>query len=346
LVGLPVNNYKIFELLGCNSNCKISKLSKNSKNELINYINEYYLELRNTIDMNNKDTFGFEMEAEVFKYSKIYDLMNRYGFDLSRWVIKPDLSLYKGYEVVTPILNKNSVNFEEIDYICDIVKNNSKVGIHASSHIHIGAHTLNNDKEVITRLIILLCAYENVLYRFAYGEFLNERPGITTYASPCSESWYEMLSVFKNYSYLSSFERIKWLSCNDKNKAINLTNVKSLDEIKDKNTIEFRLFNYTLNPIIWQNNYNLVSHFIKYCNSDLFDYDTVLSRIETNKSNFNNLEYYRRIDCSGAIEFADLIFDKNIDKVYFLRQYLKNMEETTSEYLKPAKQFTKIKLEV
>ena len=52
------------------------------------------------------------------------------------------------------------------------------------------------------------------------------------------------------------------------------------------------------------------------------------------------------IDSDGAIEFTDLIFDKNIDKVYFLRQYLKNMEETTSKYLKPAKQFTKIKLEV
>lgn len=341
-----MNNYEIFELLGCNSNCAISKLSKNSKNELINYINEYYLELRNTIDMNNKDTFGFEMEAEVFKYSKVYELMNKYGFDLSKWVIKPETSLYKGYEVVTPMLNKTNINSEDISYICDIIKNNSKVGIQAGSHIHIGAHTLNNDEEVITRLILLLCVYENILYRFAYGEFLNERPGIATYASSCSESWYEMLSVFKNYSYLSSFEGIKWLSCNDKNKGINLTNIKSLNEIKDKNTIEFRMFNYILNSIIWQNNYNLVNHFIKYCNCASFDYDTVLSRIEINKNNFNNLDYYRMIDSAGAIEFADLIFDKNIDKVYFLRQYLKSMEETTSKYLKPAKQFTKIKLEV
>lgn len=341
-----MNNYKIFELLGCNNNCAISKLSKNSKNALINYINEYYLELRNSIDMSNKETFGFEMEAEVFKYSKVYELMKKYVFDLSSWVIKPDNSLYKGYEVVTPILNKSNTSWKDISSICDIIKNNSKVGTHAGSHIHIGAHALNNDKEAITRLILLLCAYENILYRFAYGEFLNERPGITTYASPCSESWYEMLSVFKNYSYLSSFERIKWLSCNDKNKAINLTNVNSLAEIKEKNTIEFRLFNYTLNPIIWQNNYNLVNHFIKYCNSDSFDYDTILSRIEISRRNFNNLEYYRMIDSDGAIEFADLIFDKNIDKIYFLRQYLKNMEETTSEYLKPAKQFTKIKLEV
>ena len=94
------------------------------------------------------------------------------------------------------------------------------------------------------------------------------------------------------------------------------------------------------------NNYNIVNHFIKYCNNDSFDYDTILSRIEINKSKFNNLEYYRKIDSDGEIEFADLIFDKNIDKICFLRQYLKNMEETTSKYLKPAKQFTKIKLEV
>ena len=341
-----MNNYKIFELLDCNNNCIIGRLSKNSKNELINYINEYYLELRNYIDINNNDTFGFEMEAEVFKYSKVYELMNKYGFDLSKWVIKPDNSLYKGYEVVTPILNKFNTSWEDISYICDIIKYNSKVGTHASSHIHVGAHTLNNSKEVVIRLILLLCAYENIIYRFAYGEFLNERPRIEMYARPCSKSWYKMFNVFNNYNYLSSFEMIKWLSCNDKNMGINLTNVKSLDEIKDKNTIEFRMFNYTLNPIIWQNNYNLVSHFIKYCNSDSFDYDTVLKRIEISKNNYNNLDYYRMIDSDSAIEFADLIFDKNIDKIYFLRQYLKNMEETTSKYLKPAKQFTKIKLEV
>ena len=108
-----MNNYKIFELLSCNNDCKIGRLSKNSKNELINYINEYYLELRNSIDINNNETFGLEMEAEVFKYSKVYDLMNKYGFDLSKYVIKPDNSLYKGFEVVTPILNK-------INIICSI----------------------------------------------------------------------------------------------------------------------------------------------------------------------------------------------------------------------------------
>lgn len=340
-----MNNNKIFELLGYNNNCKISNLSENSKNEVINYINEYFLELRNTIDMNNNDTFGFEMEAEVFKYSKVYELMNKYGFNLSKWIIKPDNSLYRGYEVVTPMLTKNNISWEDINYICDIIKDNSKVGIHASSHIHVGAQTLNNDKEFIIRLIHLLCAYENIIYRFAYGEFLNERPRILSYARPCSKSWYEMLSVFKNYDYINNFEMIKWLSCNDKNMGINLTNASSLDEIKYKNTIEFRMFNYTLNPIIWQNNYNLVNHFIKYCNSELFDYDTVLKRIEVNKINFNSILYYRSIDADGAIEFADLIFDKNIDKIYFLRQYLKNMEETTSEYLQPAKQFTKIPFE-
>ena len=340
-----MNNYKIFEFLGYNNNCTIGSLSKNSKDELINYINEYYLELRNSIEMSNKDTFGFEMEAEVFKYSKVYELMNKYGFNLSKWIIKPDNSLYRGFEVVTPILNKHNICWEDINYICNIIKYNSKVGIHASSHIHVGIQTLNSDKKFITRLILLLCAYENIIYRFAYGEFLNERPRILTYARPCSKSWYEMLSVFKNYDYINNFEMIKWLSCNDKNMGINLTNVNSLDMIKDKNTIEFRMFNYTLNPIIWQNNYNLVSHFIKYCNRENFDYDTVLNRIEVNKSNFNSMDYYRMIDTDGAIEFADLIFDKNIDKIYFLRQYLKNMEETTSEYLQPAKQFTKIPFE-
>ena len=125
-----------------------------------------YYSKRDYVELYFDTINGCEPNEELKPYeNSFYELMSKYGFDLSKYVIKPDTSLYHGYEVVTPILNKDNVNFEEISYICDIIKDNSKVGAHASSHIHVGAHTLNNTKEVITRLILLLCAYENILYR-------------------------------------------------------------------------------------------------------------------------------------------------------------------------------------
>ena len=60
--------------------------------------------------------------------------------------------------------------------------------------------------------------------------------------------------------------------------------------------------------------------------------------------NFNNLLLDKRkhellleektpneIYLNDALEFADLIFDNNLDKVYFLRQYLKSFE-VSKEY--------------
>ena len=36
---------------------------------------------------------------------------------------------------------------------------------------------------------------------------------------------------------------------------------------------------------------------------------------------------YNNINLKNVLEFVDLVFDNNLDKVYFLRQYLKNFEE-------------------
>ena len=58
-----MNNYKIFELLSCNNDCKIGRLSKNSKNELINYINP------NSI-------YGQKLKQSDFNYNLIKNLIS------------------------------------------------------------------------------------------------------------------------------------------------------------------------------------------------------------------------------------------------------------------------------
>ena len=334
-----MDNYKIFSYLAKDGNNQLNNLSFNGKLELFNYINQYYLELRKSLNISDKESFGFEMEAECFRYDKIYKLMLDNGFDLSKWIIKPDASLYKGFEVVTPVLNKDNIDWNKIRLLCDIIKNNSKIGMHAASHIHIGAQMLGNNRENIKRFIMLWSAYQHIIFRFGYGEFLNERPRMIKYAILNGNSWFKMLNVIENFSELSNMKIINWMSY--KNQAINLTNVTSLDKIDKKNTIEFRFFNYTLNAVIWQNNYNLVKHVLDYCNNDNYNYDIIKKRIEISKDKLDNLNYYRKLDIDSVLEFVDLIFTKNIDKIYFLRQYLKNMEETDSNYLTFAKKYTK-----
>lgn len=54
----------------------------------------------------------------------------------------------------------------------------------------------------------------------------------------------------------------------------------------------------------------------------------------------SNLLKYSYIYTEQALELADLIFTSNIDKLYFLRQYIKSGEVTTKSFAK-SKTFTK-----
>ena len=55
----------------------------------------------------------------------------------------------------------------------------------------------------------------------------------------------------------------------------------------------------------------------------------------------NNLRAYNEtINLKQALEFCDLIFTNNLDKVYFLKQYLKSFKIRTEPYYK-AKKFTR-----
>ena len=74
-----------------------------------------------------------------------------------------------------------------------------------------------------------------------------------------------------------------------------------------------------------------------YSKSNLYDVDTIMNR--SHKIDYLSNDY-NDLNIDEAIEFCDLIFKKNIDKIYFLRQYLKNNEVSNHEGLVKAKKFT------
>ena len=126
----------------------------------------------------------------------------------------------------------------------------------------------------------------------------------------------------------------------EKNQFINLSNASYLGEEYVNNTFEYRAPNGTLDPVIWQNNLNIIVKMMKYCNSDNFNLELVENRISKNIMNLSNYKYYRSIDIDGLLEFADLIFDNNLDKIYFLRQYLKDRKYTDNKVLVLSRKFT------
>ena len=103
---------------------------------------------------------------------------------------------------------------------------------------------------------------------------------------------------FKGLGF-SYWDIVKKLSSITRNQAVNFKNIGSYE----KDTIEFRCPNGTLNPVIWQNNINLFVHLLEYAKSPDFNYDVIFKR--TNKVNNNSMKLllYSKIDLFQATEF-------------------------------------------
>ena len=71
---------------------------------------------------------------------------------------------------------------------------------------------------------------------------------------------------------------------------------------------------------------------IKYSVSDKFNHDILDRRYRFVSDMMSNLLFYNEIYIEQALELADMIFNNNLDKVYFLRQYLKDFQDNYRVY--------------
>ena len=102
----------------------------------------------------------------------------------------------------------------------------------------------------------------------------------------------------------------------DRNEAINFENVSIIDGIKRlRNTIEFRSPNASSKAIIWQNNVNTLVKFLLSVTKEEIDGEYLDYLLKEEPSTIPSLE--------DTLQFIDMIFDNNQDKIYFLKQYLK-----------------------
>lgn len=323
----------IFNLINPNDNDKFTDFNKNDLQELINRLDSYYLTLRDNLKLDYNTTFGFEIEFESAMKERILKQIENYfkQFHEHPWPLVKDLTC--GYEVKTDILIDSKRNWNDIKEICKIIKTNGFISTKCGGHIHLGAQIIGNDKNTWLNFLKIWSTYENIIFRFTNGEFLTTRPNACIYAKPLSNTFYEIYKT--NNWQISDILKQKG--------AINFLNITDLTNFNYYNTIEFRCPNATLNPIIWQNNLNLFAKLLMCCKKDI---DSKLIEERHNLITKNNipdslLAYNKTIYLDQAIEFCDLIFTNNLDKVYFLKQYLKSFQISIEPYNK-AKEFTKV----
>lgn len=326
--------YGIFDFIKPEENTKLSDIKGLDLQELLILIDEYYLTLRNRLEFDETVTFGLELEFEHAEKERIINKLNNSRID-KNWIHKKDNSLPGGFEINSPKSFDVQKSWIELKKVCSIVRSSATIGENSGGHVHVGAQVLGNKRESFLNFLKMWAVYENIFYRFLYGEYLGPRPNILEYASPVSKFYLNAYKELKTNTNNGQFELIK----TTKYLGVNIKNMKFLNS-KGKNTIEFRSPNGTLEPVIWQNNVNLLVNILQYCNSSKFNNDTVEKRHIINLETFWTLEnydsmkidralaFYNEIYIDQALELCDMLFDNNLDKIYFLRQYLKSFEVT------------------
>lgn len=315
-----INNFIKLE-----ENDSFSKLRGSDLQELLIQISEFNLTYRETLNLPKRLTFGIEIEYEGIISTFVNFFIKR---KFPEWDSRKDLSLKFGGEIVSDILNDDIETWKKLKTICIYLKKkNAITNKNAGGHIHVGTKIFKNNLDSWKIFIKTYLLYENVIFRFGYGDKISARKDILEYAPPCGKELYRKIE--KLYEAEKIVDLIGYIPT-DKYLALNFSNIRFFQKWSSfytKNTLELRCPNATDEEIIWQNNINMFTKLILSSTKGTIDENFIEYKIKNiNPELFNNLYLYNEVNLKEALEFVDLIFDNNLDKIYFLKQYLKDFQ--------------------
>ena len=224
---------------------------------------------------------------------------------------------------------QNSIkeDWKELQQICLFLTENGVVtSENAGGHIHVGSHILENSLNYWRQFLKTYMLYEKELLEFFKGESSKMRLSSGRYAFPIAKILYQDLAALNDTLCFSDLYDEIFLK--DRNVAVNFKNIKrSVYKPYPGSTIEFRSPNGTSKEIIWQNNINTAVKLFKAPVKGMIDEEYLDYRLRE--------ELPTESSYTNALELVDTIFDNNLDKIYFLKQYNKdfNFKEEKSRGL-------------
>ena len=271
------------------------------------------IEYRDTLNLPKNVTFGVEIEYEnIVKDTVSYLLLEEQQKNpsLMNWKNTSEIDISEfnelgeelNGEIVSKILLDKSSTWQSLKTVLNMLeKNGAIITNKCGGHVNIGAHILEQNKDYWRNFFLLWLLYEDVIYKFSSGEFMEVRADELG-----------LLKKISNYFHLTKLKNIKridYLGINRFDKCLDVYIDKNLsNEILMGNRIEFRIPNGTLSEEIWQNYINFFTRFVIACKKEL-DVEKTIYKIKKKDS--------------SAVELADYVFDDEIDKEYFLIQTLK-----------------------
>ena len=293
--------------------------------DLIVQILNFDLSYRDKLGLSDNNTFGVEIEFERYNYLLVSSYLKR---NISGWCCVEDGSLVNGGEVNSSILRDDISSWRDVSNVCYFLKRHYVDTLHnAGGHVHVGGHILGSDCDKWRNFIKLYVAYENVLFRFFYGDKVSGRKRILRFAPPIGDFLCQRLDTFNHVRDISSF-LVNLPYGKYQSVAFFHLDFASIDEVKEGNTLEFRMPNGTVEEVIWQNYVNTCVKMMIAYEKGLVDEEFLDYKIKNERvSSIHDFCLYPEVDLAGVLEFVDMVFDNDLDKVYFLRQYFRNFED-------------------
>lgn len=280
-------------------------------------------------------TIGIELEAvgKDKRGTQNGILLRRMRNLIGGYTAKRDTSLHgadkgEGVEVISPVMTKKD-DLETIPMITEMMKRNGlTTNDTCGGHIHIGADYLDS-VEAWKNFFEITKNCETILYKISNPEGSKTRNGIETYAKPYSKDidikkTVNLLSEDDLDNFIEEFKSVeKKEEGYDRRYGINLTNINNLS----KNTIEFRLFNGTLEHEEVFNNIKLCTRLVEVAKQ--------LGDIEIAMKNNKPLTYQQtkllnarqNLGKSGDSEkhlaesFLEMMFPNEFEKAVYSRRY-------------------------
>ena len=313
------------------------------KKELLSIRGEY----QSIIKLQDKISFGTEIEfagielIEIHEFIQehINDMRSSYHYDYKIWDVIDEQSvetkkngIILGGEIVSPILYNDEKSWESLRKItCCFNLPGFYFSDKCSFHIHFGEDNFSHfrgrptntpqiycDSKFISNLFKMWMVFEDVIYRTCYGSKKKERPEIIRYAN--ATGYY----IFNNLKRLYDEDEITKYVIeykNDKKQGLNLCNLGPCS----KNTIEIRCPNSMETLFLMQNTIKFLARLLLYCDSYKFDNEKIERYIREYKPMY--VEDFRKEKFEKAKDLADMIYDDELDKMYFLKQYLKCFQQ-------------------
>lgn len=321
----------------------LSNLSYLDKKQFLHQLKKYLIFYRDQIGVDEKYTFGVEIEFVGPKHEDIKKIVEEKFNDY--FTLVHDRSLNSdnteetfntfGGEVKSQILVDVESDWQKLNQICNMLKDNKGyINYACGGHIHIGSQILEKKKN-LKKFLKLWTVFEDVIYRFSYGEYEKYRSNINIYAAPVSN---ELKTFLTSRKKVNVYKLNKHLDC--RTYAINLKNTFLLDEKRPNNTIEFRCPNGTLNPIIWQNNINFFLKLLLRC-TEKGNWDIIDKYLYEYQPRDYKLSNYSNVNIDKALILSDFVFEDEIDKKNFMKQYIKIPDNFMNKYITKNKKITR-----